>query len=68
MHLDGGVAIRQGLDEDVIGNVTISTVPVVIVTGCRLFGVRPQTKTWTLASGRKRYSTAPADFVGMTHS
>ena len=47
MHLDGGVAIRQGLDEDVIDDVTISTVPVVIGTGRRLFGGRPQTKTWT---------------------
>jgi dihydrofolate reductase len=47
-----GVAIRQGLDEDVIDDVTISTVPVVIGTGRRLFGGRPQTKTWTLASAR----------------
>ncbi len=31
---------------------TISTVPVVIGTGSRLFGGRPQTKTWTLASAR----------------
>jgi dihydrofolate reductase len=50
LHLDGGVAIRQGLDEDVIDDVTISTVPVVIGTGRWLFGGRPQTKTWTLAS------------------
>ncbi len=28
------------------------TVPVVIGTGRRLFGGRPQTKTWTLASAR----------------
>jgi dihydrofolate reductase len=52
VHLDGGVAIRQRLDEDVIDDVTISTVPVVIGTGRRLFGGRPQTKTWTLASAR----------------
>jgi dihydrofolate reductase len=52
VHLDGGVAIRQGLDEDVIDDVTISTVPVVIGTGRRLFGGRPQTETWTLASAR----------------
>lgn len=41
-----------GLDEDVIDDVTISPVPVVIGTGSRLFGGRPQTKTWTLASAR----------------
>ena len=35
-----------------IYDVTISTVPVVIGTGRRLFGGRPQTKTWTLASAR----------------
>jgi hypothetical protein len=40
------------LDEDVIDDVTISTLPVVIGTGRRLFGGRPQTKTWTLASAR----------------
>ena len=52
MHLDGGVAIRQGLDKDVIDDVTILTVPVVIGTGRQLFGGRPQTKAWTLASAR----------------
>src|SRR5262249_62101155 len=41
--------MRQGLDQDVIDDVTISTVPVVIGTGRRLFGGRPQAKTWTLA-------------------
>jgi hypothetical protein len=43
VHLDGGVAIRQGLDEDVIDDVTISTVPVVIGAGSA--AGRPQTKT-----------------------
>jgi hypothetical protein len=33
VHLDGGAAIRQGLDEDVIDDVTISMVSVVIGTG-----------------------------------
>ena len=37
-HVDGGVAIRQGLDEDVIDDVTILTVPVVVGTGRRLSG------------------------------
>jgi len=40
-HLDGGVAIRQGLDDDVMDDVIISMIPVVISTGRRLFG-RPQ--------------------------
>jgi dihydrofolate reductase len=51
VHRDGGIAIQQELDEDVIDDVTISTVRVVIGTGRRLFGGR-QTKTWTLASAR----------------
>jgi dihydrofolate reductase len=50
VYLDGGVAIRQGLDEDLIDDMTISTVPVMIGAGRRLFGGPPQTKTWTLVS------------------
>ena len=52
VYLDGGVAIRQALDEDVIDDMTISTVPVVIGAGRRLFGGRPQTRTWALAATR----------------
>jgi hypothetical protein len=48
----GGRDTAQGLDKDVIEDVTISTVLVVIGTGRRLLGGRPQTKTWTLASAR----------------
>jgi dihydrofolate reductase len=40
VRINGGVAIRRWLDEDVIADMTISTVPVVIGTGRRLFGGR----------------------------
>ena len=64
-----------------IDDVTISTVPIVIGTGRRLFGGWPQTKTCTLASlsafpagsyrriiNRTEESTVPADFVGTTQA
>ena len=50
IRLFGWCFVRYGVD--VIDDVTISTVPVVIGTERRLFGGRPQTKTWTLASAR----------------
>lgn len=50
VYLDGGIAIRQGLDEDLVDDMTISTAPVTIGTGRRLFGGPPQTKSWTLVS------------------
>ena len=50
VYLDGGVAIRQGLDEDLVDDMTISTVPVMIGAGRRLFGGPQQTKAFTLAA------------------
>jgi dihydrofolate reductase len=49
VYLDGGVAIRQGLDEDLIDDMTISTVPVTIGAGRPLFGGAPKTTVWKLA-------------------
>jgi len=64
VYLDGGVAIRQGLDEDLIDDMTISTVPVTIGAGRRLFGAAPsQTKTWSLVSVRDY----PDGLVQMRH-
>ena len=52
VYLDGGVAIRQGLEEDLVDDMTVSTVPVLIGAGRPLFGGRAQTTTWTLAFAR----------------
>ena len=52
VYLDGGVAIRQGLEEDLVDDMTISTVPVTIGTGRPLFGGPAQTTGWSLVSAR----------------
>ncbi len=52
VYLDGGVAIRQGLDEDLVDDMTISTVPRTIGAGRPLFGGAPRTAAWTLTSIR----------------
>lgn len=53
VYLDGGIAIRQGLEEDVVDEMTISTVPVMIGAGRRAVGGPPQTKAWTLGLVRQ---------------
>ena len=50
VYLDGGVAVRQALDEDLVDDMTISTVPRTIGAGRRLFGGAPSTTAWTLVS------------------
>lgn len=52
IYLDGGRTIRQGLDEDVVDDMTISTVPVTIGAGIPLFGGAPCTTAWNLAASR----------------
>ena len=47
VYLDGGMAIRQGLNEDVVDDMTISTVPVTIGAGRPLFGGAPRTSAWS---------------------
>lgn len=50
IYLDGGVAIRHGLDEDLVDDMTISTVPRTIGAGIPLFGAgRPSTTAWRMA-------------------
>lgn len=53
VYLDGGMAIRQGLDEDIVDDMTISTVPVTIGKGRPLFGGAPCTTPWRLVSVRE---------------
>jgi len=50
VYLDGGVAVRQALDEDLVDDMTISTVPRTIGNGRRIFGGLPSTTAWTLVS------------------
>jgi dihydrofolate reductase len=50
VYLDGGLVVRQGLDEDLVDDMTISTVPRTIGSGRALFGGRPCTTAWKLAS------------------
>ena len=52
VYLDGGIAIRQGLDEDLVDDMTISTVPVTIGAGRPLFGGAACTTKWTLTAVR----------------
>jgi dihydrofolate reductase len=52
VYLDGGVAIRQALDENLVDDMTISTVPRTIGRGRPLFGGAPRTAPWTLVSVR----------------
>lgn len=52
VYLDGGIAVRQGLDEDLVDDMTISTVPVTLGAGRPLFGGKPGTTRWTLTAAR----------------
>lgn len=52
IYLDGGVAVRQGLDEDLVDDLTITTVPRTIGAGRPLFGGAPTLRAWTLAGVR----------------
>lgn len=52
-YIDGGRAIRQALDEDLVDDMTLSTVPRTIGSGIPLFGGGIScTTAWTLASSR----------------
>jgi dihydrofolate reductase len=50
VYLDGGIAVRQGLDEDLVDDLTLSTVPCTIGSGRPLFGGTACTNAWTLQS------------------
>lgn len=42
VYLDGGAAVRQGLREDLVDDLVLSTVPVVLGAGIPLFGDLPR--------------------------
>lgn len=52
VYLDGGVAVRQGLDEDLVDELTISIVPRTLGTGRPLLGGAASLKAWKLSSSR----------------
>lgn len=52
IYLDGGHAIRRGLRENVIDDMTISTVPVLLGSGRALFGNDVPASTWDLVANR----------------
>lgn len=56
VYLDGGVAIRQGLEEDLVDDMTISFVPVTLGAGRPLFGGKAHITQWTLTAVRKNPS------------
>jgi dihydrofolate reductase len=60
VYLDGGVAIRGGLDEDLVDDMTITTVPRTIGAGIGLFGGgQPTTTAWRVA----RVTSFPSGMV-----
>lgn len=52
IYLDGGQTIRQGLAENLVDDMAISTVPVVLGGGIPLFGPDVPASTWDLADSR----------------
>lgn len=47
VYLDGGIAIRQGLREGIVDDMTVSTIPLLLGTGRALFGDTPLS-SWDL--------------------
>jgi len=52
VYLDGGHAIRQGLAENLVDDMTISTIPVLLGRGRALFGSGVGASTWDLLDSR----------------
>ena len=56
IYLDGGATIRQGLDENLVDDLTLSIIPVVLGTGRPLFTRGLPGSRWTL-TGADSYPT-----------
>ncbi|MFZ5697621.1 MAG: dihydrofolate reductase family protein [Pseudomonadota bacterium] len=52
VYLDGGHAIRHGLAENLIDEMTIATIPVLLGSGRPLFGAGIPVSTWDLVDTR----------------
>ena len=56
IYLDGGATIRQGLDENLVDDMTLSIIPVLLGTGRPLFSRGLPGSRWTL-TGADSYPT-----------
>lgn len=56
VYLDGGATIRQGLDEGIVDDITLSLVPVVLGSGRALFTRGLPESQWTL-TGAESFPT-----------
>ena len=52
VYLDGGNAVRQGLEAGVVDDLTISTLPIILGSGIKLFERGLPQSRWTLISSR----------------
>ncbi len=52
VYLDGGNAVRQGLEAGVVDDLTISTLPIILGSGIALFERGLPQSRWTLVSSR----------------
>ena len=52
VYLDGGNAVRQGLEAGVVDDLTISTLPIILGSGIALFERGLPSSRWTLSSSR----------------
>ena len=52
IYLDGGNAVRQGLEAGVVDDLTISTLPIILGSGIKLFERGMPRSRWTLTSSR----------------
>jgi dihydrofolate reductase len=52
LYLDGGELIQSFLFEDLVDRITVTTIPVLLGQGRRLWGALPADRAWTLESAR----------------
>ena len=52
VYLDGGQAVRQGLADDLVDELTLSWVPVMLGSGIPLFDETRHRATWTVQAVR----------------
>ena len=52
VYLDGGNAVRQGLEADVVDELTLSTLPIILGSGIALFERGLPQSRWMLVSSR----------------
>jgi dihydrofolate reductase len=64
VYLDGGELIQAFLREDLVDRVTVTTVPVLIGQGRRLWGALPHDQAWALQAARHW----DCGFVQTTHT